>query len=451
MYRFALFISGLSIVLIGAWTRTEATTSAAFDETAITILLVYDPLIVPSDRTTSARLGISESWNHTDLSTTEPTSIVFANGGIAIPITGATLAGTADAQIQRVADFVSKPNSNGGPSLRTLHGADVVVAVTGSIDSPPGTLTCGVAPQPHWLGPNANFDPHADPDPPDNLDRRGRIDGYIALVASEGLCSAAINAAHEFSHLLGENHIGSPVEETIDPKARAFADFSYTGPIGGGEPTFNMALSATTSLAEEAQICLQLGWANCGYTERYSDSEVGDATHMNSVAIDMTARSVANYVESGNPPAPVPLAQCGDGVDNDGDALVDTADPDCSSPSDIDETGPPPQPGPLGCDPSQYVPENVSASRLEVCVPGTSKTSYEVEWDHACTSSTTDYQVYGSNATQGLFLVATTPNQNIELLIEGPPQIAVITVRACVWGFYCSNYSSPGVTIVDQC
>ena len=51
-----------------------------------------------------------------------------------------------------------------------------------------------------------------------------------------------------------------------------------------------------------------------------------------------------------NPPPPPPvLAQCEDGVDNDGDSLVDLADPGCSSSSDDDETDvvePPPPPPP---------------------------------------------------------------------------------------------------------
>lgn len=42
--------------------------------------------------------------------------------------------------------------------------------------------------------------------------------------------------------------------------------------------------------------------------------------------------------------APAPTYQCNDGLDNDGDALIDMGDPGCSSPTDDDETDPhPPQ------------------------------------------------------------------------------------------------------------
>ena len=46
------------------------------------------------------------------------------------------------------------------------------------------------------------------------------------------------------------------------------------------------------------------------------------------------------------PPPPPPLAACADGLDNDGDSLVDLADPGCSSPTDDDETNSPPPPPP---------------------------------------------------------------------------------------------------------
>src|SRR3989344_8109038 len=47
------------------------------------------------------------------------------------------------------------------------------------------------------------------------------------------------------------------------------------------------------------------------------------------------------------PPPPPPPAQCADGIDNDGDSLIDLADPGCTSSTDNDETDPvPPPPGP---------------------------------------------------------------------------------------------------------
>jgi hypothetical protein len=48
------------------------------------------------------------------------------------------------------------------------------------------------------------------------------------------------------------------------------------------------------------------------------------------------------------PPSPPPLAQCADSVDNDGDGLVDLADPGCVDAADNDETD-----SPLACAPVQ--------------------------------------------------------------------------------------------------
>jgi cytochrome c553 len=53
----------------------------------------------------------------------------------------------------------------------------------------------------------------------------------------------------------------------------------------------------------------------------------------------------ANDNDEFNAPPP-PVAQCADGIDNDGDGLVDMADPGCSSPADNDETNLPPAPIP---------------------------------------------------------------------------------------------------------
>ncbi|MBI2098900.1 hypothetical protein HYT45_00610 [Candidatus Uhrbacteria bacterium] len=49
------------------------------------------------------------------------------------------------------------------------------------------------------------------------------------------------------------------------------------------------------------------------------------------------------------PPPPAPLPRCSDGLDNDGDGLIDNADQGCENPSDNDETNlPPPPPPPSG-------------------------------------------------------------------------------------------------------
>lgn len=52
-----------------------------------------------------------------------------------------------------------------------------------------------------------------------------------------------------------------------------------------------------------------------------------------------------NWLKVVTPSQPPPTASCADGLDNDGDGLIDLADPGCSSPSDTDEfNAPPPDP-----------------------------------------------------------------------------------------------------------
>ena len=59
--------------------------------------------------------------------------------------------------------------------------------------------------------------------------------------------------------------------------------------------------------------------------------------------------TVTATVSNATTPPPLP-AQCADGIDNDGDGLIDMADPGCTSPSDNDETDPAPpgtEPAPI--------------------------------------------------------------------------------------------------------
>ncbi len=62
------------------------------------------------------------------------------------------------------------------------------------------------------------------------------------------------------------------------------------------------------------------------------------------------AGTTACHGPPGTPPPPPPPAACADGLDNDGDGLVDfPADPGCASSSDTDETDAPPPPPPAAC------------------------------------------------------------------------------------------------------
>ncbi|MGH2926564.1 MAG: hypothetical protein ACRDK1_11415, partial [Solirubrobacterales bacterium] len=71
------------------------------------------------------------------------------------------------------------------------------------------------------------------------------------------------------------------------------------------------------------------------------------------VALAVFAAAVVAGVGRAQSPNSAPAsAACSNGIDDDGDGLVDTADPGCSSPSDGDESNPLPPPasatGPTG-------------------------------------------------------------------------------------------------------
>lgn len=187
---------------------------------------------------------------------------------------------------------------------------------------------------------------------------------------------------------------------------------------------------------------------SCIIKNVYSDPINSGLATQNAAAINKTVLSVANYVQGAPPnPAPPPEpTQCSDGVDNDGDSLVDTADPDCTGPEDTDETGPPPIPQPPGCSPTAYPPVNVSAEPLGICHPPTDGSFYDIKWNDACPG--THYLVDGFQVGTGTTTLGPVFDFSLRVIVSGSP--AAVTVRSCD-GFACSVQSFPPVTIFDTC
>lgn len=226
------------------------------------------------------------------------------------------------------------------------------------------------------------------------------------------------------------------------------------------EQPFKRVRGHVTALAETfPSICNSAD--TCRHEKRYSDfdSATGSADRRNAEAMDLTARSVANYMlgvpaagagGTGATPPPSDPAQCADGMDNDGDSLVDLSDPGCDTAADDNETDdPPPPPAPGGCDPAAYVPVNVRASLRETCVPGTSKSSYDVRWDHACFGGF--YAIWGTTSGQGTYHVGSTNAQSAILTVIGPPSTSYVQISACNSSGFCSSLSSPPVPLTDFC
>jgi List-Bact-rpt repeat protein len=80
--------------------------------------------------------------------------------------------------------------------------------------------------------------------------------------------------------------------------------------------------------------------------EEWTGACVGKARHC-IIALDRDAAVRAAFRRLPPPPPPPPAAQCSDGIDNDGDGLIDyPSDPGCTGALDNDETESPPGPSP---------------------------------------------------------------------------------------------------------
>jgi hypothetical protein len=76
-------------------------------------------------------------------------------------------------------------------------------------------------------------------------------------------------------------------------------------------------------------------------------------------------------------PPPPPAAQCADGTDNDGDGKIDLADPGCVNASDNDETDPPPPPAAQCADGT----DNDGDGKIDLADPGCVNASDNDETD----------------------------------------------------------------------
>lgn len=445
--RYTIIIASL---LLLTHSDSSAEVKPSGQETVIHILVVKDPDV--SQTQVNAHLDfLRDTWANTDFSGVAPTTIEFVAGGTAVDIPGFVLSGTYQAQIEEVKDFVN----SGNPTLREREAADVVIAFTTFIE---GWPLCGIAPQDNWIKNDNNPDAPEFVEDANGLDLRGKDDQpgspgfYVALVATDFPCDSLSDrfyTAHEFGHLFGGGHHDLDEGET-DPHQWLFLDSRAFAWVGKGRA----GIKKVSALGEEfPSFCQDESTPEldtCARSARYSWK--ASENRNNARAIDKTARSVANYMAgvpaSGTGGTGGTPAQCEDGLDNDGDGLVDLPDPGCDTATDDNETdSPPPPPAEEGCDPAAYVPVNVTASLRETCVPGTSQSSYTVRWDHACFGGIYE----GWATTSGItYYVGETTAQSTIATVEGPPSTSYLRIRACNSTF-CSALSSPAVPLTDFC
>jgi hypothetical protein len=231
------------------------------------------------------------------------------------------------------------------------------------------------------------------------------------------------HAIHEVGHLFGAGHLPPPYSLPnfyLFPDSHAFkatVPFAgvwrtiMAGPVGGIQTnTFSAAAGSTN----------------------------------NRQALVTTAQSVANYRRGVVVGPPVAVAQCSDGIDNDGNALTDyPAEPGCSSPTDETESSIPPPPG-CGLTPPTFV----TGALTGVCAPPP-WTSHSVSWVDLCPEASSSYEIWysqpdGSPYSYGWTLV----NPLTNVFVTGSN--SRIRVRSCN-GPSCAPLSASSYVALSQC
>lgn len=348
-------------------------------------------------------------------------------------------------------------------SVRDEFGADLVMGLSkGSSD------VCGLAKQEHWFGFDAPFlRPVFDNTNPDTnfLDLRGRNDSYVgvAVVSSNQTDCGDWVLPHEFGHLFGSGHFDLGTTLGIDnlsltPESRA----TYRS-IGrwGVEVVRYVTSLGNVPLPGVDDACGQFGTApfpDCLREKFYSDGSYGSVVPMsnydNADSMRLTARSVANYRTGVGTDDPVAMAMCSDGVDNDGDALVDGADSDCGV-CNSEYCVPPPAPPPPSCSGTQK-PTNFVKQVIKVCVPPSelpgTHTSYRVTWQHVCPGSVNFYKIWVENPAGSFPPINQwdVPGASTWVAIDGISP-ARIRAQACNSLGVCGDISTDGAVIFDIC
>lgn len=441
----------LAIALLSTWFITPIYASTQFppSDTEIRILLIRDDSVTDAEVSVQ-RDFLDAAWINTSLSTS--VTLNFVNNGQPIEFVEDPfrnppfeLSGDAFTQRNHLKEFVTRPsdpNDPSSPSLREIYAADLVVALSEDVFVPGLGFACGFAPQNSWLGAGAAFTPGAF-----GLDLDDRDNFYVALVSNQLTvgCRDELNLiSHEFGHLLGAGHAASHGPGRglyADSRANARTVAWYNSPIW---------VLATVLIAPGDAECI---WATdpeegeCTLDPYFSDPHhyVAYQQGRNDKALDRTASSVANYVQSVPQP---PVNTCTDGIDNDGDGDIDSGDPECPG---VGESGPPPPP-PQFCN-SLNVPTNVEGFQVAECAinPANNITfsHYNVSWHHGCPEEVTHYEIWYNQPTTAAPAYGWDRSMRYtDVFVEGSP--SRIRVRACGLAG-CSGFSLSSFVAVDEC
>ncbi|MDH4047162.1 MAG: hypothetical protein OEW68_03860 [Gammaproteobacteria bacterium] len=396
-------------------------------ETVIRILLVADNRLSGAD-ITAAKNFLMNAWLSTDFGGMNlPTDVAFANNGNHLSVGTTVFSGDDDEQADKLRVWVEDIAPPAAVGRRDFHGADVVIGLSSKFDN----ASCGHAVQENWKGFNPGFVQDAN-----GLDLRGANRDYVAVAQIVGHTSCRYYlGAHEFGHLLGGGHRDQiyGFNGGLLPNSKAHR---LTVNPGGVQKQVITAIGHGPQTVD----CPSSDPAHCNHVGRFS----GFATaNNNAEAFNVTARSVANYR---GPAMPVQPATCSDGISNDGDSLVDSADPDCAV---CNQEVCPSNPNPPSCN-ATTPPIGMIGWITQICYPDpTGGTLYQIVWAHACPGQVSFYEVWAAQPTSNPYTYRwTVVPPTTSAVVYGSS--ARIKVKSCGTGG-CSALSSSNFLAVDLC
>jgi hypothetical protein len=216
--------------------------------------------------------GISSSWNGTGLNGSSGISVEILNGANAVP---ASLPGMPTANVS-ISSWA--PSQSDIVSLRNAWSADVVILFSPYTDP----NSCG-ATQTGFT--NGNFIPDAQ-----GMDLSYRNSAYDSVGCD------TTTGAHEFGHLSGAGHRTDG--DRLYSDSRAYSVLYY-------DPTFGLNYEASTTMGHPVE-CPSVGGIFCWFMFEYSKSGgYGNGAHQNARTLGLLAKSLANYISTPTPPAPI--------------------------------------------------------------------------------------------------------------------------------------------------
>ena len=365
---------------------------------------------------------------------------------------------------------------------RSQFNADVIMIFTGGGPFTAGrgifeSEVCGLAgieQEGQWIdanGQDARFlagrDSTAGTEAGPTIDLFGAERTFIATVVTDGFCSGLLASlpTHEFAHLFGAGHFRNPNNGTVgsdawlETRSHASLEIETFGDFFFNNTTVNIAClfsaTATATLADLGE-CVSVPGAKVTVMQGNFISNGNNASDQNNAAtIRRTDESVASYRGR-----QLNLTQCNDGLDNDGDGLIDLGDRDCPFGNGDNESGtfgevPEGPVSNLGnC--TIFRPFNLRAELDDSKDCNLSpETPYRVDWTPGSICPVARYDVFARPPNGDWYEVVASPGGTQAIVLVGgiAGQNTRIRIRACN-GFIsgeCTELTSEALNLESLC